>query len=218
MMEVVEKLNDLNLDFLDLDWVDGIYYSEFLVFGDLPEEYESTLEFPQIHYVFRNIIQAIGSWLSDDSTEDKSWASLSHHVNYQKLLAVLGYYIYRGSQDVHIAECRTNALLASRLYLKFLSIPGFKAYHIYHSKLFANSLSCLGFPKAMSDQENKYNKKTLAKDVNSVIKELQPFVVDLRSIIESLQLNPDDMNFEDILSNLVDVTGGAIVSRLNVGK
>lgn len=218
-MEIVEKLRDLHLGILDPDWVQSIYYSEFLEFSDLPQEYESVLESLEIQSVFRNIMQAIEIWLSFDSEEDKSWAALSPHVGHQKLLAILGYYIDHGTKNVLTKEYRNNALLASRLYFKFMSISGFKAYHIYHSQLFAHSLACLGFPKAMCDREdNYYNTKQLAKEVNSVIKELQPFVNDLRAIIESLQLNPSDMNFEDILSNLVDVTGGAIVNRLNVGK
>lgn len=219
MLEIVEKLRDLNLDILPADWVQGIYYSEFLEFGDFPEEYESTLESLEIRSVFRNIMKAIDSWLSFNNAEDKSWAALSHHVDHQKLLAILGYYIDHGTKNILTKEYRNNALLASRLYFKFMSISGFKAYHIYHSQLFAHSLACLGFPKAMCDREdNYYNTKELAKEVNSVIKGLQSFVKDLRAIIESLQLNPSDMNFEDILSNLVDVTGGAIVNRLNVGK
>lgn len=219
MTEIVEKLRDFHLNSLDLEWVQGIYYSEFLEFGDFPQEYESILEPLDIQSVFRNIMQAIDSWLSLDSEEDKSWAVLSHHVDHQKLLAILGYYIDHGTKNVLTKEYRNNALLASRLYFKFMSISGFKAYHIYHSQLFAHSLACLGFPKAMCDREdNYYNTKLLVNEVNSVIKELQPFVNDLRAIIESLLLNPSDMNFEDILSNLVDVTGGAIVNKLNVGK
>lgn len=219
MIEIVEKLRDLHLDILDKDWVQGIYYSEFLEYGDFPQEYESVLESLEIRSVFRNIMKAINSWLSIDSEEDKSWAALSPHVDHQKLLAILGYYIDHGTKNILTKEYRNNALLASRLYFMFMSISGFKAYHIYHSQLFAHSLGCLGFPKAMCDREdNYYNTKELTKEVNSVIKELHPFVKDLRAITESLQLNPSDMNFEDILSNLVDVTGGAIVNRFNVGK
>lgn len=218
-MQIVEKLSELHLNDLDPDWVQAIYYSEFLEFGDLPQEYESLLESVEICSVFKTIMKAIESWLSLETEEDKSWAALSRHVDRQKLLAILGYYIDHGSKNILTKEFRDNALLASRLYFKFMSISGSKAYHIYHSQLFAHSLACLSFPKAMCDREdNYYNTKELAKEVNSVINQLKYFVNDLRAIIESLQLNPSDMNFEDILSNLVDVTGCTIVKRLNVGK
>lgn len=219
MIEIVENLDRLHLDILDPDWVQSIYYSEFLEFGDLPSEYESALEAVNVRSVFKSTMRAIESWLCTNGKEDKSWADLSHHVEHEKLLAILGYYIDHGTKNVLTKEYRKNALLASRLYFKFMSISGFKAYNIYHSQLFAHSLACLGFPKAMCDREDNYfNTKELAKEVNSLIMELQPFVTDLQAITESLHLNPSDMNFEDILSNLVDVTGGAIVNKLNVGK
>lgn len=220
MMTIVEELRNLHLDVLDPEWVEYIYYSEFLDFGDLPQEYESLLEIVEVHSLFSNIMKAIESWLSiDNEEEDKTWAALSQHVLHEKLLAMLGYYIDYGTKNVLTQEYRNNALYASRLYFKFLSIAGCKAYHIYHSQLFAHSLACLGFPKAMCEREdNFHNTRQLAKEVNSVIKELRHFVNDLRAIIEGLQLNPSDMNFEDILSNLVDVTGGAIVNKFNVGK
>uniref|UniRef100_A0A1E1WTD4 Uncharacterized protein n=1 Tax=Pectinophora gossypiella TaxID=13191 RepID=A0A1E1WTD4_PECGO len=221
MMQVVEELNTLRLDVLDEDWVQGIYYSEFLEFGEFPSEYESILESLETRTVFKNIMRAIDNWLSSDEpgNEEKSWATLSHHIPHQKLLAVLAYFIDYGTKNILTKEYRNNALLASRVYYKFLSISGYKAYHIYHSQLFAQSLACLGYPKALCEHEdNYYNRQDLTAEVNSIIKELRFFVLDLRVIIESLQLNPSDMNFEDILANLVDVTGGAIVNKLHVDK
>lgn len=219
MQRVIEEIGNLRLDVLDEAWVQGIFYSEFLEFGEFPSEYDGILDSLDIKSVFQSIMKSIDRWLNDETDEDKSWAALSQFVEHQKLLAILAYYIDHGTKNVLTKEYRNNALLASRVYYKFLSISGYKAYHIYHSQLFAHSLACLGFPKLMCDKEaNYYNTKELTREVNSLIKELRYFVLDLRAIIESLQLNPTDMNFEDILSNLVDITGGAIVNKLNVGK
>lgn len=220
MDSVLNELTYLHLDCLDDDWVQGIYYSEFLEFGEISSEYESAVESQDIRSVFKNVMKSIDKWLgTEENVEEKSWAALSNHVRHQKLLAIIAYYIDHGSKNVVSKEYRNNALLASRLYYKLLSIPGYKAYHIYHSQLFAQSLGCLGYPKVLCDNEDNYfNTKELTREVNSVIRELRDFVMDLRSIIEKLQLNANDMNFEDILSNLVDITGGAIVHKLNVGK
>lgn len=220
MDQVLNELNNLHLDYLDDDWVQGIYYSEFLEFGELSVEYEAATESEDIRSVFKNVMKSLNRWLStEDNGEEKSWAALSNHVKHQKLLAIIAYYIDHGSKNVVSKEYRNNALLASRFYYKLLSIPGYKAYHIYHSQLFAQSLGCLGYPKILCDNEDNYfNTKELTREVNSVIRELRDFVLDLRAIIEKLQLNAKDMNFEDIVSNLVDITGGAIVNKLNVGK
>lgn len=219
-MDVVNEFNKLQLDVLDDDWVQTAHYSEFLEFGDIPSEYQEVLDSLDIRNVFQCIMKSIDAWLNADNTEDeRSWAVLSHQVMHQKLLAVLAYYIDHGCKNVHTQEYRNNALLASRLYYKLLVVPGYKAYHIYHSQLFAHSLSCLSFPKLMCDHEDNYfNSKELTREVNSIIKQLRHFVNDLRAIVEKLHLSPNDMNFEDILSNLVDITGGAIVNKLNVGK
>jgi hypothetical protein len=217
---LLHELSNLRLDCLDEGWVQGIYFSEFLEFGEISSEYENAHETSEIRSIFKSIMKSIDAWLnSEDDSTDKSWAALSNHVKHQKLLAIIAYYIDHGCKNIVTKEYRNNALLASRLYYKLLSIPGYKAYHIYHSQLFANSLGCLGFPKAMCEHEDNYfNSRELTHEVNSVIKELRYFVLDLRDIVETLQLSTRDMNYEDILSNLVDITGGAIVNKLNVGK
>lgn len=220
MEEVVNEISNLCLNQLDDGWVQAIYCSELLEFDDYPSEYETRLEAIDISSVFRNIMESIDQWLGSEIVydRDKSWATLTHQIPHQKLLALLAYYIDKGIKNVVIQEQRDNAILTSRVYYKLLLIPGYKAYHIYHSQLFARSLACLSFPKAICDHEDHYfNTKELTREVNSVIKNLSQFVQDLKSIVESLQLNPADMNFEDIMSNLVDITGCAIVNRLNIG-
>lgn len=222
MDQVLNELKNIHLDCLDDDWVQGIYYSEFLEFGEISSDYEAAIESQDnIRSIIKRIMKSFDDWLtgSDDSGEEKSWAALSNHIRHQKLLAIIAYYIDQGCKNVVSKEYRNNALLASRLYYKLLAVPGYKAYHIYHSQLFAHSLGCLGFPKIMCDnEENYFNTKELTREVNSVIRELRNFVMDLRVVMEKLQLSSNDMNFEDILSNLVDITGGAIVNKLNVGK
>lgn len=217
----MNEINSLCLDSLDEDWVHAIYHSEFLEIVDLPTDYETALESVTVPKVLQNLMKSIHSWLDMelDEEEDKSWAALSPKVQHQRLLTVLAYYIDYGTKNVHTKEYRNNALLASRVYYTLLSIPGYKAYHIYHAQLFTHSLSCLSFPKEMCEKDdNYYNTKELTREVNLVIRELRPYVLDLRSVVEKLQLKPIDMNFEDILSNLVDITGGAIVNKLNIGK
>ncbi|KAL0880882.1 hypothetical protein ABMA27_002063 [Loxostege sticticalis] len=222
MDQVLNELKNIHLDCLDDDWVQGIYYSEFLEFGEISSDYEAAIESQDnIRSIIKRIMKSFDDWLtgSDDSGEEKSWAALSNHIRHQKLLAIIAYYIDQGCKNVVSKEYRNNALLASRLYYKLLAVPGYKAYHIYHSQLFAHSLGCLGFPKIMCDnEENYFNTKELTREVNSVIRELRNFVMDLRVVMEKLQLSSNDMNFEDILSNLVDITGGAIVNKLNVDK
>lgn len=235
MEQVINKIEQLRLVELDNAWVDAIYLSEYLEFGEVPAKYDSILKKIKLLPIFRSIMNAVESWLSmeSDADEEKSWASLSRQVAYRKLLAVLGYCIYRGTKYVINEPLRSKALVAARVYFKLLSIPGYMAYNIYHSQLFAHSLACVGFPKTICDKydEQKANPKSkddqedkianiqeLKEQVNALIKQLQLFVIDLRAIIAQLQLGPNDMNFEDILNNLVDVTGGAIVNKLNVGK
>ncbi|CAG4948586.1 unnamed protein product [Colias eurytheme] len=220
-MILLEELNKLNLDCLNDEWVQSVCDSEFFEFGELPSEYENATESNEIRSVFRNIMSAFDDWMcaEENSTENASWATLSHQVKHQHLLALLGYYIDYGNKNILTTECRNNALWASRLYYKLLSVPGHKAYHIYHSQLFAHSLACLSYPKTVCENEdNFFNTKQLAREVNSILKELSEFVYDLKHVIEKLQLSPHDMNFEDILSNLVDITGGAIVNKLNIDK
>ncbi|CAB3223489.1 unnamed protein product [Arctia plantaginis] len=221
MSRILTELKKLGLGGLDHGWVRTIYDSEFLEFGDLPPDYENLVESLDLQSTFKNVMRACDEWLRPDteSEEDKSWAFLTHHIEHEKVLALLAYHIDYGCKNVLTKEYRNNALLASRVYYKLLSIPGYTAYHIYHSQLFVNTLVCLSFPKAMSDNEsNHLNTNQLTREVNSVITELSHFVIDLKAIIEHLQLNPNDMNFEDILSNLIDITGGTIVTRLHVDR
>ncbi|KAG7306251.1 hypothetical protein JYU34_008851 [Plutella xylostella] len=220
MSILLTELESLKLDSLDEDWVEAIHHSEFLEIVEFPAEYESAIDSVNMRSVFRNIMKAIYNWLqSDDGDEDKSWAALSQKVRHKELLTVLAFYIDYGTKNVHTKEYRNNALLASRVYYALLSIPGFKAYHIYHAQLFTHSLACLSFPREMCEKdENYYNTKELTHEVNSVIKELRPYVQDLKSVVDKLHLKPTDMNFEEILSNLVDITGGAIVNKLNIDK
>lgn len=221
MDRILHNLNYLRLGDLTDEWVEGIYYAEFLEFGEFPSEYESILENIEIRSVFRKIMNSVDKWLNSISgtSEEKTWAVLSHEVNHKKLLALLAYYIDYGGKNIMVQEHRNTALLASRVYFKLLSIPGYKAYHIYHSQLFAQSLGCLSYPKTLCENEDNYfNLRQLTCEVNSVLKEVALFAQDLRAVIEALQLNPADMNFEDILGNLVEFTGGAIVNKLDIGK
>ncbi|XP_045532916.1 condensin-2 complex subunit D3-like [Pieris brassicae] len=220
-MQLLEELSNLQLQFLDYDWVQSIYDSEFFEFGDLPSEFQNAIDSSEVNLTFQNVIYAIDDWLSckDNSDDDASWVTLSNQVNHKKLLALLGYYIDCGNKNIFPTEARNNALWASRLYFKLLSIPGYKAYHIYHSQLFAHTLTCLSYPKTVCENEdNFFNPKQLIRVVNSIIKELNEFVHELKTVIVKLQLSPGDINFEDILSNLIDITGGSIVTKLNIDK
>ncbi|XP_072938670.1 condensin-2 complex subunit D3-like [Epargyreus clarus] len=221
MSQVVHELNKLQLDSLSDEWVDAIYDGELLQFDDIPAEYESVLECLELPTTFKGITKAIAHWLNDDidSEEEKSWSFLSHQIQHRKLLALLAYYIDYGIKNIFTKEYRNNALLASQLYYKLLAVSGYKAYNIYHSQLFAHSLVCLNFPKLLCENDDKYfNTKELTHEVNSVIKSLKKFVIDLKQILVTLHLGPNDMNFEDILANFVDITGGAIVNKLNIDK
>ncbi|XP_061382352.1 condensin-2 complex subunit D3-like isoform X1 [Danaus plexippus] len=221
MAEILNEINKLCLDNLSTDWVESVYHSEFLEFGDLPEEYESVLESLDIKTIFQDTMKACDSWLDPNLNdgEERSWSAISHQIKHQSLLSLLAYFIDNGSKNVLTKEHRNNAILAARVYYKLLLIPGYKVYHIYHSQLFAHSLVCLSFPKTMCENEDNYfNVRELSCEVNYLIKKLGKFVTDLKTIIETLQLKPSDMNFEDIMSNLVDITGGAIVNKLNIDK
>lgn len=219
-MDLLDQIKNLHLDYLDHGWVKTIYQSEFLDYCDLPAEYESAIESVDLSSTFENIVMSTDQWLNSEAipSEQKSWASISKLMQKDKVLAIVGYYIHYGCNSVHIKEYRTNALLASRVYFKLLTIPGCKAYHIYHSQLFAQSLACLRFPIEMCDEASSFNAKTLTKEVNIVLEQLSEFVKDLAVVVEHLHLNPFDLNFEEILSNLVDITEYAIVDKLQVGK
>ncbi|KAJ8737052.1 hypothetical protein PYW07_000323 [Mythimna separata] len=216
-MALVVKLNELQLDRLDHGWVTAIYRTEFLEFCDLPEEYERAIDSVDLNTTFKAIIESADSWLSSEDipNEEKSWAYLSSIIQQKKVLAILAYYIDYGRKNVHTREYRNYALLASRVYFKLLLIPGFKVYHIYHSQLFAQSLTCLHFPIKMCDGASNFNSRELTKEVNYVLKQLLEFAADLKVIVEHLKLSPTDLNFEDFLSNLVEITGYAIVDKLH---
>lgn len=220
MSQIVTELNNLGLDFLNHRWVQATYDAEFLEFDDLPPDYENFIESLHLRSILTDIVKAIDVWIHPEveTTEERSWAILSQQIDHKKVLAILAYYIDNGCKNLQNSDFRNYALLASRVYYKLLSIPGYKAYDIYHSQLFVHSLACLSFPKTMCDENNYFNNKELTYEVNSIIKELSPFVLDLRVVVQNLQLTPGDMNFEDILSNLLDITGGAIVNKLHIDK
>ncbi|XP_045447680.1 uncharacterized protein LOC123656001 [Melitaea cinxia] len=221
MEEILKEIDKLHLDYLSEEWIESIFASEFLEYAEMPNDYEVSIEYDDIKFIFLNIINAVQEWLNNnpENGEDKSWTQLSPQIKHQNLLALLGYFIDFGGKNILTREHRNNAILASRLYYKLLCIPGYKAYHIYHSQLFTQSLLCLNYPKAVCINENNYfNTKELTCEVNSLIKELGHFVYNLREIIPNLHLSPNDMNFEDIVSNLLDITGGAIVNKLHIDK
>ncbi|CAK1540518.1 unnamed protein product [Leptosia nina] len=221
-MHLLEELSKLQLQHLHDEWVQAVYDSEFLEFKDLPIDYQNGVESSEIKSIFEHILMALDDWLNLDGnlSEEASWATLSHQVKHQNLLALLGYYIDYGNKHILCTESRKNAIWASRLYYKLLSVPGYKAYHIYHSQLFAHSLECLSYPKAVCKERKEFlNSNDHVKVVNSVIRVLRGFVYDLKYTIVHLQLTPADMNFEDILSNLVDIIGGSLVKKLvNIDK
>ncbi|XP_068632402.1 condensin-2 complex subunit D3-L [Battus philenor] len=219
MMEVVDKLEQLRLDNVNEEWAQAIFDSEFLEFADLPPDFENVLDSYELKTVLIGIIESIDYWLDTDISEEKSWARLSQEIQHQKLLGILAYYIDYGNKNVINKEHRNNAVLASHLYYKLLSIPGYNAYNIYHSQLFVHTLSCLSFPKAMCDNEDNYfNSRELVKEVNLMLKTLKDFIVNLKRVMLTLQIRPTDMNFEDILGCLVDVTGGSFLNKLNIDK
>lgn len=221
MIELLDKLEQLRLDSLDEEWVHAIFYSEFLEFGDLPAEFESFIENLDLESIFLDILQAIDNWLNEDPfpSEEKSWAKLSHEIKHQALLALIAYYIDNGNKNLINKEHRNNALSASRLYFKLLSIPGYKAYHIYHSQLFTHSLVCLSYLKTMfCNEDNSFTTRELIREVTSMLRSLQDFVLELKHVFETLQLKPTDMNYEDIMSNLLDIVGSTVVRKLNIGE
>lgn len=220
MQQLLNELNLLKLESLDDEWVQEIYNSEFLEITDFPSEYEIILDSVDITNVFVKIIKKIEVWLGNNKTpaKEKSWATLSHKINHERLLTLLFYYIDYGTKNVNIKEYRDNALLAARVYYKLLSIPGFKAYKIYHAQLFVNSLGCLNFPVGMlENDDSNISIGDQVRDVNRVIKSLSQYVNDLQVVLVNLQLKSTDMNFEEILNNLLDITGCAIVNKLNIG-
>ncbi|XP_041986894.1 condensin-2 complex subunit D3-like isoform X2 [Aricia agestis] len=220
MTEIVREFSSLCLNDLSDEWVQNVYYSEFLEYGELPEDYESILDSANVRSILKKELKIITNWLdSSDEDETKCWTFLSQKINYKSLLALLGYFIDSGNKNVLSKDKRGLSLMASRVYYKLLSIPGYKAYDVYHSQLFANSLSSLTYPKRMIDQEDTYfNSSELIRDINRVLEQLCEFVADLKHIITNLRLSASDMNFEDILSSFVDVTGGAFVTKLGIDR
>ncbi|XP_047019408.1 condensin-2 complex subunit D3-like isoform X2 [Helicoverpa zea] len=219
-MALINQLNTLRLDYLDHGWVQAIYNSEFLEFDDLPPEYENIMEALELTTLFKDIIRSTENWLNSEEIppNERTWAQLSHLIPYKKILAIIAYYLDRGCKNIDIREYRNEALLASRVYYKLLSIPGYKAYNIYHSQLFAQSLTCLVFPKTMSLHRSNLSPRALTSELNSLLADLVAYVADLKAVVGSLHLSPTDMNFEDILSNLVDVTSCDIVTKNNIDK
>ncbi|XP_063893510.1 condensin-2 complex subunit D3 isoform X2 [Helicoverpa armigera] len=219
-MALINQLNTLRLDYLDHGWVQAIYNSEFLEFDDLPPEYEDFTGTLEMTSLFADIIRSTENWLNSEEIppNERTWAQLSHLIPYKKILAIIAYYIDRGCKNIDTREYRNQALLASRVYYKLLSIPGYKAYNIYHSQLFAQSLTCLVFPKTMSLQRSNLSPRALTSELNSLLADLVAYVADLKAVVGSLHLSPTDMNFEDILSNLVDVTSCDIVTKNNIDK
>ncbi|CAH1646654.1 unnamed protein product [Spodoptera littoralis] len=216
-MDLLNKLQSLRLESLDYGWAKAVSQSEYLDFADLPPEYEDAIDSLELETTFMDIITTLDSWLEAE-TEDNSWAYLSQTIDHMKLLALIGYYIDYGCKNVRIREYRLNALLVSRVYFKLLRIPGYKTYNIYHSQLFVQSLSCLSFPVTMSDEETNYTSGELTREINSVLNHLIKLVDDLKLIIEDLQLTPDDMHFEEILSNCIEPTAYKFVTKLHVDK
>ncbi|XP_050673805.1 condensin-2 complex subunit D3-like isoform X2 [Leptidea sinapis] len=216
-MQVFEEIEKLHLDSLNDEWVQSVYDSEFMEFGDLPPEYESAIESNEddVRIIFENIVNLIEDLVNRDSD---TLTRISTEIKHQRLSALIGFYINDGNKNILISDSRNNALWASRLYYKLLVIPG-QTYHVYHSQLFTHSLSCLKFPKAVCDLEGTcFMGMRLLNEVNLIIKNLSGFVNDLRNVVQKLDLNPGEVNFEEILQNLVDITGGAILYKFNVDK
>ncbi|VVD04594.1 unnamed protein product [Leptidea sinapis] len=216
-MQVFEEIEKLHLDSLNDEWVQYVYDSEFMEFGDLPPEYESAIESNEddVRIIFENIVNLIEDLVNRDSD---TLTRISTEIKHQRLSALIGFYINDGNKNILISDSRNNALWASRLYYKLLVIPG-QTYHVYHSQLFTHSLSCLKFPKAVCDLEGTcFMGMRLLNEVNLIIKNLSGFVNDLRNVVQKLDLNPGEVNFEEILQNLVDITGGAILYKFNVDK
>lgn len=220
MASVVEELQNLQLQLIDPGWAETIYDAEFLEFSNFPPEYETVLEYIDVGSTLLSTITAIDRWLRPgvEAAEERTWTMLSQLIPHKRLVALLAYYINYGCSNIQDSDHRTYAVLASRVYYKLLSIPGRGAYDIYHSQLFANTLACLGIPKAMAEEENFYNARDLTNEINSVVKELRFLVVDLKATVKILRLTPNDLNFEEMLSTLITVATGEISGRLHVGK
>lgn len=213
---VTDDLSNLQLLCLPNNWVDRVFLSEFAAFDDIPEEYQNVLDNVEIKSVFEDLLESI----SEVDLNVITWADLSLEIPLRQLLAVIGYHIKLDLEGVFSSDHRDTALLAARVYFRFLLIPGSSGYNVYHSKLFAQSISCLGFPKLMCERGNKFSSnKQLTAEVNNLLQALEYYVIDLQEIILKLKLKPTDINFEDILSNLLDVAGGSITQNIaNVGK
>lgn len=216
MYRVLGEIDKLSLNSLPGDWVNSVFYFEFTGFEDIPSDYENILASIDIENVFARLLKYLDE--GEDSDEN-TWATLAPIVPIRNLLAVVGHFIKYGTDHVTSREYKENALLAARVYFRLLMIPGAKAYNIYHSQLFAHSISCLGFPKLMCEKRYEYkSNEQLSSEVKFVLKKLSDYVVDLKAIVLQLKLTPADINYEEILANLIDVTGGAITQSLNVGK
>lgn len=214
---ILSEISELSLELIPTDWVDSVFAKEFTDFEEIPSEYLESLESLDVRNVFESLLDCVDEV---KNTNETALASLSDVFSNRNLLALLCRFLRYGTDNVTIREHRVNALLAARLYFRFLMLNGAKAYSIYHSRLFAHSISCLGFPKLMCEKSDSYKTNNmLSNDINIVVRELSQYVDELKETVLLLQLTPVDMDFEIILSNLIDVSGSSITQMLhNVGK
>lgn len=217
MTELAQILDVLHFDRLDDAWVQEMHDSEFLEVKEFPSDYETVVNDIEMQNIFSEMIEAINSWLNEEMNyEEKSWAMLSLEIDCEKLIAFLHYYIYTGTKNVIIRQHRNYGLFAARTYLKLLSVPGCKAYNIYHSQILLQSLCCLSYPKLVYDSGGPRGHEKLS-DINSVIRQLSEFVMELKVVIAILELRPDSMHFEDIMSGLVEIMSATVVLKLGIG-
>lgn len=217
MEMITEAVAQLRLEFVDEAWVRVIADSEYLEVPEIPPVYESLLSDVNVSLVLRNIIESVTLWLQDDDLEDpiKTWSYLKNKIKLRKMLALLCYFITRGTKEVLLKEYRDTAILAARLYFNFMFVSGQIAHDIYHSQILVHSLACLTYPRLLLEF---YISATIIQEVNVLLLDINEYVTELHRVLVVLKLQPGDLHYDEILDCFLELTGGSVGYRSGVGK
>ncbi|KAL5479917.1 hypothetical protein EMCRGX_G023519 [Ephydatia muelleri] len=156
-----EAFQDLGAGDLPVEWVNGVWNSNFCDSSSLPEEVESIVLNTE---KWSAALASCRQWLTRDIQEDNEgfdggfWSTIVEvNVSHKSLMALTYCLMERCKQT---AVARLCATYAAQLYLVLLQMPGSGAFKIFHPMIFQKALDVFYmWPERESVEEHKGKKK-----------------------------------------------------------
>ncbi|XP_052797938.1 condensin-2 complex subunit D3-like [Mya arenaria] len=139
--ELLKTLGILPLEKISEDWVKGVWESDFTDVSGMDEDVILDWDPGQILPALASMVKLLKGWADSQGEEDVLWSILvEKNISLKCLQAYLAYLILNGHKRGCDACLRGCGMVAARVYVGLVQVPGSAAFKVFHPELYEKSL------------------------------------------------------------------------------